>query len=87
MCLGYRHVNGQLASDIYSLPRLDELVEKAPGHNYYVILDMPEDYFQISNNPYSPPFDESGLRFFFFFFILPISPVGYLGGLMEDPAR
>ena len=47
MCLDYRHVNTQLTADVYPLPRLEELVEQAAGHPYYVTLDMREAYFQI----------------------------------------
>ncbi len=36
MCLDYRHVNKHLAADICSLPRLEELVEQAASHQYYV---------------------------------------------------
>ncbi len=37
---GYRHVNKHLAADIYPFPRLEELVEQAADHQYYVTLDM-----------------------------------------------
>lgn len=47
MCLDYRHVNKHLSTDIYPLPRLDELVEQAAGQQFYVTLDMREAYFQI----------------------------------------
>ena len=47
MCLDYRHVNKHLASDIYPLPRLEELVDQAAGHQYYATLDMREAHFQI----------------------------------------
>ncbi len=47
MCLDYRHVNKYLATDVCPLPRLEELVEQAAGHPYYVTLDMREAYFQI----------------------------------------
>ncbi len=47
MCLDYRQVNKHLATDMYPLPRLEELVEQAAGHPYYVTLDMREAYFQI----------------------------------------
>ncbi len=47
MCLDYRHVNKHLATDIYPLPRLEELVDQAAGHNFYATLDMHEAYFQI----------------------------------------
>ncbi len=47
MCQDYRHVNKHLATDIYPLPRLEELVDQAAGHNFYATLDMREAYFQI----------------------------------------
>jgi len=47
MCLDYRHVNKHLSTDIYPLPRLEELVEQAAGHEFYATLDMREAYFQI----------------------------------------
>ncbi len=47
MSLDYRHVSKLLATDIYPPPRLEELVEQAAGHPYYVTLDMQEAYFQI----------------------------------------
>ncbi len=47
MCLDYRQVNKHLATDIYPLPHLEELVDQAAGHQYYVTLDMCEAYFQL----------------------------------------
>ncbi len=47
MCLDYRHVNKPLTTDIYPLPRIEELVEQATGQEYYVTLDMREAYFHI----------------------------------------
>ncbi len=47
MCLDYRHVNKHLSTDIYPLPRLEELVEQAAGQQFYATLDMREAYFQI----------------------------------------
>jgi len=46
MCLDYRHVNKHLSTDIYPLPRLEELVEQAAGQQFYATLDMREAYFQ-----------------------------------------
>ncbi len=40
-------MNKHLATDIYPLPRLEELVDQAAGHNFYATLDMHEAYFQI----------------------------------------
>lgn len=47
MCLNHRHVNKHFVTDVYPLPRLEELVEQAAGHPHYVTLDMREAYFQI----------------------------------------
>ena len=47
MCLDYRKVNQHLATDIYPLPRLSELVEQASGHKFYTTLDLKEAYFQV----------------------------------------
>ncbi len=47
ICLDHRHVNKHLATDIYPLPRLEELVDQAAGHNFYATLGMCEAYFQI----------------------------------------
>ena len=47
MCLDYRHVNKHLPTDMYPLPRLEELVDQAAGHQFYETLDMHEAYFQI----------------------------------------
>lgn len=48
MCLDYRAVNTHLAADIYPLPRLEELVEMAAGHQYYATLDLKEAYYQVT---------------------------------------
>ncbi len=47
MCLDNSQVNKHLATDVYPLPRLEELVDRAAGHQYYVTLDMREAYFQL----------------------------------------
>ncbi len=47
MCLDYRQVNKHLATDIYSLPCLEGLVDQGAGHQYYVTLDMRVAYFQL----------------------------------------
>ncbi len=47
MCLDYRHVNKDLVTVVYPLPRLEELVDQAAGHQYYVTLDKCEAYFQL----------------------------------------
>ncbi len=50
MCLDYRKVNTHLATDIYPLPRLDELVEQTSGNQYYTTLDLREAYFQVMSH-------------------------------------
>ncbi len=47
MCLDYREVNSRLTTDIYPLPRLEELVETASGNQYYATLDLKAAYFQV----------------------------------------
>ncbi len=56
MHLGYQHINKHLTTDIHPLPRLDELVEQAADHNYYITLDMKDAYFQILLDPESSNF-------------------------------
>lgn len=47
MCLDYRQVNSKLQADIQPLPRLDELVERSAGFQYYATLDMKDAYWQV----------------------------------------
>ncbi len=47
MWLDYRKVNQHLATDIYLLPRLEELLETAAGHKYYATLELKDAYFQV----------------------------------------
>ena len=46
MCLDYRKVNKQLTTDIYPLPKLDEIVETVAGNKYYACLGMKDAYHQ-----------------------------------------
>ncbi len=46
-CFDYRGVNKHLATAIYPLTRLEELVEVATGDKYYATLDLKEAYFQV----------------------------------------
>lgn len=48
--LDYRRVNSQLAKDMYPLPRLDELVEKAAGQERCASLKLKEAYYHIQLN-------------------------------------
>ena len=47
MCLDYRKVNKHLETDIYPLPRLEELIDAAAGNKYYVTLDLKDAYYQV----------------------------------------
>ena len=53
MCLDYRKVNQHLSTDIYPLPRVDELVDLAAGNKFYATLDMKDAYFQVPLDPKS----------------------------------
>lgn len=46
MCLDFRRVNERLAADIHPLPRLEDLVNVASGHQYYATLDLKDAYFK-----------------------------------------
>ena len=46
-CVDFRRVNSQLRVDLGVLPRLDELIEAAAGHRYYVTIDLKEAYYQV----------------------------------------
>ncbi len=47
MCLDYREVNSHLTTDIYPLPRLEELVDTASGNQYYATLDLKDAHFHV----------------------------------------
>ena len=53
MCLDYRQVNTHLATDIYPLPRLNELVEQDSDQAFYTTLDLKEAYFQVTIHEHS----------------------------------
>ena len=46
-CIDFRRVNTQLRVDLGVLPKLDELVEAAAGHRYYITVDLKEAYYQV----------------------------------------
>ena len=46
-CIDFRRVNAQLRVDLGVLPKLDELIEAAAGHKYYVMVDLKEAYYQV----------------------------------------
>ena len=47
MCLNYSRVNQRLATDIYSLAKLEELVETVAGNEYYASLYIKDAYCEV----------------------------------------
>ena len=47
MCLEFWRVNEHLSDDVYPLPRLEDLVFSAAGHQINVTLNLKDAYFQI----------------------------------------
>ncbi len=47
LCLDYRKVNTHLATDIFPIPKLEELVENVAGHQFYTTLDLKDAYYQV----------------------------------------
>ena len=39
-CIDFRRTNEKLKVDLGVLPKLDELIEAAAGHRYYVTMDL-----------------------------------------------
>ncbi|KAK3883664.1 hypothetical protein Pcinc_012043 [Petrolisthes cinctipes] len=54
LCLDFRRGNEHLSEDIYPLPRLDDLVNTAAGHQFYATLDLKDAYYQIVLDQESP---------------------------------
>ena len=46
-CIDFRRINTQLRIDLGVLPKLDELIEAAAGHRYYITVDLKEAYYQV----------------------------------------
>ena len=51
LCLDFRRVNEHLETDLYPIPRVEELVERVAGKKYYASLDLKDAYFQITLHP------------------------------------
>ena len=51
VCIDYRKLNDATRKDHFSLPFIDQMIEKLSGHEYYCFLD---DYFGYNQIPVAP---------------------------------
>ena len=51
MCIDYRKLNEAIRKDHFSLPFIDQMLEKIPRHEYYCFLDGYSGYNQIPVAP------------------------------------
>ncbi len=46
-CVNYRRLNLITESDVYPLPRIDNIINKLAGSQYFTILDLKAGYWQV----------------------------------------
>nr|GFC86111.1 reverse transcriptase domain-containing protein [Tanacetum cinerariifolium] len=51
VCIGYRKLNEATRKDHFSLPFMDQMLERLAGNEYYCFLDGFSGYFQIPIDP------------------------------------
>lgn len=51
VCIDYRKLNANTRKDHFSLPHIDQMLERLAGHNYYCFLDGYSGYNQIPIAP------------------------------------
>ena len=47
VCVDYRELNVKTIKDAYTLPRIDEMLDRLSGSSYFSILDMKSGYHQV----------------------------------------
>ena len=48
LCVDYRRLNTSLKSNAYSMPRVDELIDRVRSAKYVSTLDLTKGYWQVS---------------------------------------
>ena len=51
MCIDYRKLNRAIRKDHFSLPFIDQMLERLAKHSYFCYLDVYSGFFQISIHP------------------------------------
>lgn len=51
VCIDYRRLNSATQKDHFSLPFIDQMLEKVAGHSFYYFLDGDSGYNQIPIAP------------------------------------
>ena len=47
LCVDYRHLNAITVADVYHLPRIDEMIDKAGGSRWFSKMDLDAGFYQI----------------------------------------